>query len=100
MSIDDFIVPSSVASPTGFISPAPIDNSVLQNTSQDTTIPGRQAKQQQKTPMGLPPASVPKNIAHPSRAGEFDYVQRRVRKTSIDERSVRLDTVFLRSMNY
>lgn len=86
MNLDDFIVPSSIASPAGLTSEAPIEN--VQNSAHAAGISiGKKNKMSQQTGI-LPAASMPKNIATKSRTGEFDYVQRRVRKTSIDERSV------------
>lgn len=99
MNLDDFIVPSSVASPAGLTSPAPIDNISIQDISQPTAIPTRKPKQQRQAAQGLSSASVSKHTAHPNRGGEFDYVQRRVRKTSIDERGVRTSIAFLSKMH-
>lgn len=88
MNIDDFIVPSSVASPAGLAAEAPVDNMANQSNSHVGIPIGRKKKAQQQLPAQLPAASMPKQIQNKGRNGEFDYVQRRVRKTSIDERSV------------
>lgn len=87
MNLDDFIVPSSVASPAGLVSEAPLEE--FPSIAQSNQIPiASKSKTQSQANGGLPAASVPKNLPIKARSGEFDYVQRRVRKTSIDERSV------------
>ncbi|KAL9100056.1 MAG: hypothetical protein Q9187_009411, partial [Circinaria calcarea] len=86
MNLDDFIFPNSIASPAG-ISPSPPDgrSSTLFNT-RASAIPIKNKKdvQDQSHPT-FPPASapIPPQLRH--RNHEFNYVQRRVRKTSIDE---------------
>lgn len=90
MNLDDFIVPSSVASPAGLVTPAPIDsvdgrrNAPLSGVPVPTTT-----KRSKQYTTATPASSVPGNMANRSRGGDFDYVQRRVRKTSVDERTVR-----------
>lgn len=87
MNLDDFIVPSSVASPAGLTSEVPIDS--IPTITQNRNIPvGKKSRQHTQPAVGTPAASMPKTIANRNRTGEFDYVQRRVRKTSIDEKSV------------
>jgi len=88
MNIDDFIVPSSIASPAGTAAEAP-NGSLNNQSSSRVGMPIAENKAQQQGPMQLPAASMPKQIRNKGRTGEFDYVQRRVRKTSIDEKSVR-----------
>ena len=91
MNLDDFIVPSSVASPAGVPAEAPVENLNSQNNHNNSHVGlpiGRKNKSQPLPPSQLPPASMPKHIQNKGRTGEFDYVQRRVRKTSIDEKSV------------
>jgi len=89
MNLDDFIVPSSVASPAGLAAEAPIESMDHQNNSHMGIPIGRRNKSQQQ----LPAASMPRQMQNKGRPGEFDYVQRRVRKTSIDEKSVRFHHV-------
>lgn len=89
MNLDDFIVPSSIASPAGLTTEAPIDN--VQSVAQTKGIPiSRKAKPHPQPGPATPATSMPKNVVNKGRTNEFDYVQRRVRKTSIDERSVSL----------
>jgi len=88
MNLDDFLVPTSIASPAG-ISPAPMpDLASAQNTYGTGTSKMRE-KSHISIPTGMPASSVPKTSIPTTRGGEFDYVQKRVRKTSIDERRVR-----------
>lgn len=90
MNIDDFIVPSSVASPAGVVAEVPVENLNKQSNSHVGIPIARKDKAQPPPPPPAQPpvASMPKHIQNKARTGEFDYVQRRVRKTSIDERSV------------
>ncbi|KAI9891917.1 MAG: hypothetical protein M1814_002302 [Vezdaea aestivalis] len=94
MNLDDYIFPSSVASPSG-LSPSP--ESDHQTTSFGTVTPAIPIKQR-KAVHGLPlhshhsdfpPASAPYPPLHQNRNDEFAYVKRHVRKTSIDERRPR-----------
>lgn len=86
MNLDDFIVPTSVASPAG-IAPSPAadqsDNALA------SAIPiRRDVRAQDDSHLARASApSVPPAINH---TDEFGYVQRHVRKTSIDERRVSL----------
>lgn len=88
MNLDDFIVPSSIASPAGITSPAPneglIQNKAPQGSANIRITPRN--KRSVQIPMNLPPSSMPQSSVALNRSSEFDYVQRRVRKTSIDER--------------
>lgn len=84
MNLDDFIIPTSMASPAGLMTEAPIEDA-----AEVAGIPiTRRAKTPTQAPTNFPAASMPKNTIARNRNGEFDYVQRRVRKTSIDDRSV------------
>ena len=87
MNLDDFIVPNSVASPAGMPTPSSIDNTSSGHFHQGHAIPiNTRTKPQLQIPANAPASSVPKS-SHPlNRRGEFDYVPKRVRKTSIDER--------------
>lgn len=90
VSIDDFILPSSVASPAG-LSPSPsVPASRIPATHSVASAIPIQRQQELKEQL-LPPSrasapSIPpfKDAQRP----EFGYVQRHVRKTSIDERRV------------
>ncbi|KIW71294.1 hypothetical protein, variant [Phialophora macrospora] len=92
MNLDDFIVPSSVASPAGIISPAATDPAATEPAAQSKTtqVPGvpiaTRNKPQVQIPKNLPPSSMPQTSIPTYRTSEFDYVRKRVRKTSIDER--------------
>jgi len=88
MNLDDFIVPNSVASPAGITSPATSDAGGLPSSmAHSHGIPiATRGKPQVQIPRTLPPSSVPQSSITVHRSSEFDYVQKRVRKTSIDER--------------
>lgn len=83
MNIDDFIFPASIASPADISPPSP---SPLSNVNA-SGIPIKTKKdvQHQQHPEFPPSAPTQDRV----RDREFDYVQRRVRKTSIDETKVR-----------
>ncbi|RMD40651.1 hypothetical protein DV735_g4468, partial [Chaetothyriales sp. CBS 134920] len=87
MNLDDFIVHTSVASPTALPTPSPSVAATSAASSHPQPIPIKN----RSNPLLLHPtdtfhASVPEISAPTSRNHEFDYVQKRVRKTSIDER--------------
>lgn len=88
MNLDDFIFPSSVASPAG-LSPSPAaDGSSSSAHATAPAIPIRRHSQmndQELHPIRASAPSVPPAIQNHN---EFGYVQRHVRKTSIDERRV------------
>ncbi|KAF2668942.1 hypothetical protein BT63DRAFT_413422 [Microthyrium microscopicum] len=78
MNLDDFLVPNSIASPAG-LSPSPSGEKMLGSTS----IPIRKTSSQDQDYQ----LSRTAPINAPIRPGtDFGYVQRHVRKTSIDER--------------
>ncbi|KAH9837481.1 nitrogen regulatory protein areA-like [Teratosphaeria destructans] len=92
MNLDDFIVPSSIGTPAG-VSPAPsgysaADSDVPSTTATMSAIPIKQHQRIQAEELSLARASAPSvPPLEQSRANhEFNYVQRHVRKTSIDER--------------
>ncbi|KAK5115092.1 hypothetical protein LTR62_001789 [Meristemomyces frigidus] len=90
MNLDDFIVPSSIGTPAG-ISPAPSSTLGDQDYSSGMTASAIPIKQQQRLQLNDPSvarASAPTvGPLEQIRANhEFNYVQRHVRKTSIDER--------------
>ena len=82
MNIDDFIFPTSIASPAGISTSPPTPPSHA--TASAIPIQTRKDAQENSHP-NFPP-SAPANDG--MRNHEFDYVQRRVRKTSIDETKV------------
>ncbi|KAK2746288.1 hypothetical protein FQN55_005716 [Onygenales sp. PD_40] len=89
MNLDDFIVPSSIGSPSG-LSPSPPAEAAGSNHAVASAIPIKARKDQQAPgPDNMMPASFPHPPQEHRRNNEFGYVQRRVRKTSVDERNVR-----------
>ena len=94
MNLDDFIVPSSMGTPAG-VSPAPSSIAELDLASTTATLSAIPIKQQQRLQaeeLSLARASAPSVPPfEQTRANhEFAYVQRHVRKTSIDESRVRI----------
>lgn len=92
MNLDDFIVPSSIGTPAG-ISPAPSsipEDLPMTNTNTVSSIPIKQHRRLQEEEFHPARASAPSVPPSNSkdRSGEFNYVQRHVRKTSVDERRV------------
>lgn len=94
MNLDDFIVPSSIGTPAG-VSPAPsgtsgADPEVSSTHATLSAIPIKQQQRLQAEELSPARASAPSvTPLEQNRANqEFNYVQRRVRKTSIDERRV------------
>jgi GATA-binding protein len=85
MNLDDFLVPNSTASPAG-MTPSPEERSTAAEHARASvmSIQSRKAPNYHSTEP-LPMSSVPPPSIISNRNGEFDYVQRRVRKTSIDE---------------
>ena len=89
MNLDDFIFSTSIATPLeSSPSPAPQDHSAASGSAVATAIPIKGKKNPYDQPPVFPLSSAPVPPRHPSRGREFDYVQRHVRKTSIDERKV------------
>lgn len=89
MNLDDFILPSSVGSPAG-LSPSPSNERTGPSNATAPAIPIRKPNHPQELSLHLQLAhasapSVPPTI---TRENEFGYIQRHVRKTSIDERRV------------
>ena len=82
MNIDDFIFPTSVATPAGLSTspPSPPSHAVA------SAIPIQNKKGAQESIHPNFPPSAPTHDG--MRNHEFGYVQRRVRKTSIDETKV------------
>jgi GATA-binding protein len=88
MNLDDFIQESSVGSPAG-LPPSPLPSHDMRAAPQ-AAIPIRKPSQHHDQDLSLAHASAPSvpPALHRGRDNEFGYVQRRVRKTSIDERRV------------
>lgn len=90
MNLDDFIVPSSIGTPAG-VSPASSSmDGDYSTTATISAIPIKQQQRLQADDLSLARASAPSVPPLEQTRGhqEFSYVQRRVRKTSIDERRV------------
>lgn len=86
MNLDDFIVPTSIASPAGLTPPMTGTSSTVANKTSALPIKTKTAAQP-STSFALP-GSVPHPLMQSGRTSEFGYVKRRVRKTSVDERRV------------
>lgn len=85
MNLDDFLVPNSTSSPAGLPEEAPSTTGI----NQFPALPIKSRKIPTHPLVdNLPASSVPHPSVISNRTGEFDYVKRRVRKTSIDERRV------------
>ncbi|KAL8811011.1 MAG: hypothetical protein Q9200_002128 [Gallowayella weberi] len=84
MNLDDFILPNSVASPSSTASPSsPTDRVPVPSNAVASAISIKVKKDSEQP---AHPNFAPSAPSHDrSRIREFDYVQRRVRKTSIDE---------------
>jgi GATA-binding protein len=88
MNLDDFLVPNSIASPAG-ITPSPDERPSAVDHSHPSVMPIQSRKvTSHPSTESLPVSSVPQPSTVSNRNGEFDYVPRRLRKTSIDERRV------------
>ncbi|KAI9737850.1 MAG: hypothetical protein M1834_009219 [Cirrosporium novae-zelandiae] len=88
MNLDDLIFPTSMGSPTG-ISPSPAHEEPVTSAASGATIAiPIQTKKDSKAHLqtNLPIVSAPQPPGLRPRNHEFDYVQRHVRKTSIDDR--------------
>lgn len=85
MNLDDFIFSDNVSTPAG-MSPVPDGGEAEQPASSTvaSAIPIKMRKE--SAPANFVPQSVP--VGPHGMRDEFGYVQRRVRKTSIDERRV------------
>lgn len=88
MNLDDFIFPSSVASPAG-LSPSPSNERTASSNATAPAIPIRKTSQMNDQNLHLIRASAPSVPPTITRETEFGYIQRHVRKTSIDERRPR-----------
>ncbi|KAL9602030.1 MAG: hypothetical protein Q9219_002139 [cf. Caloplaca sp. 3 TL-2023] len=84
MNLDDFIVPSPVPSPiANTTSPSPSEPPAAPSNALAAAIP---IKSRKESDQPAHPNFAPSAPAHDrSRGREFEYIQRRVRKTSIDE---------------
>ncbi|OCK84730.1 hypothetical protein K432DRAFT_400871 [Lepidopterella palustris CBS 459.81] len=88
MNLDDFIFPSSVASPAG-LSPSPSNEKAASSNAIAPAIPIRKTSQVSDQNLHISRASAPSVPPTITREHDFGYIQRHVRKTSIDERRPR-----------
>ena len=92
MNLDDLISPNSIATPVE-ASPSPAaDPSISSNAAVASAIPIKARRSIQEQHPLLPAASAPVPPHGRPQAREFDYVQRHIRKTSVDEKRVRYST--------
>ena len=88
MNLDDFIFSDNISTPAGLgMSPSPELNKEDSERPVNTVASAIPIKMRKETPQFVVPQSVPAGH-HNLRHDEFNYVQRHVRKTSIDERRV------------
>jgi len=90
MNLDDYIFSDNVSTPAGLgLSPSPEitkkDSSEKSSNAVASAIPIKMRKESAQFTI---PQSVPVPHHNPRSNEEFNYVQRHVRKTSIDERRV------------
>jgi GATA-binding protein len=88
MNLDDFILPTSIGTPSG-LSPSPSGEKMLNSAvGASHSIPIRKSVNPMEQELHLSRASMPVHQVVTQNEAEFGYVQRHVRKTSIDERRV------------
>ncbi|KAG8628752.1 hypothetical protein KVT40_002617 [Elsinoe batatas] len=86
MNLDEFIDPSATSSPAGHVSKSS-SNEALTSTASASAIPIKKQKELQAQELHISRASAPSvPPATRNQNKEFGYVQRHLRKTSIDER--------------
>lgn len=95
MNLDDFIFSDNVATPAGFgASPTPELTREAEKSSH-TGVSAIPIKARKDAPQFVVPQSVPVPHHRPRNNDEFNYVQRHVRKTSVDERRVGSSLILL-----
>ncbi|KAI9709954.1 MAG: hypothetical protein M1820_003032 [Bogoriella megaspora] len=87
MNLDDFIFPSNIASPAG-LSPSPAHEPLPSSSNAAApAIPIKKQRDMREQELHLARASAPSVPPGDNRAkNEFNYIQKHIRKTSIDER--------------
>jgi GATA-binding protein len=93
MNLDDFIFSDNISTPAGIAtSPSPENHKKDMEKSSHTVASAIPIKIRKEPPQ--PQFTIPQSVPVPHHAPrsneEFNYVQRHVRKTSIDERRVSL----------
>ncbi|KAM3415449.1 Nitrogen regulatory protein areA [Cercospora zeina] len=97
MNLDEFLEPSSIGSPAGIPpSPAPEHSATVSASA----IPIKQQQRLQGDELSAVRASAPSvpPLEQSRTHREFSYVQRHVRKTSIDERRVKVNPAYFRAL--
>ncbi|KAF8864692.1 hypothetical protein BDZ45DRAFT_19746 [Acephala macrosclerotiorum] len=90
MNLDDFIFPESISTPEGLgMSPSPEMTKKEPEKSSNAVASAIPIKMRKEKSQFAVPQSVPVPHHNPRSNEEFNYVQRHVRKTSIDERRPR-----------
>jgi hypothetical protein len=87
MNLDEFIFSDNISTPAGF-SPSPELEKKDHPRTSNSVASAIPIKMRKETVAAFVPQSVPVNQHGIRGNDEFDYVQRHVRKTSIDERRV------------
>ena len=102
MNLDEFLIPSSIGTPAGVSDlPSSIpDGSLSSTTTTASAIPIKQQQRVQADEPQLSRASAPiaARTAHERTDEEFGYIQRHIRKTSIDERRVCVSSELTRNL--
>lgn len=89
MNLDDFIFSDNISTPAGLgMSPSPELNKKEPEKSSNSVASAIPIKMRKESAQFAVPQSVPVPHHNPRSTEEFNYVQRHVRKTSIDERRV------------
>lgn len=89
MNLDDFIFSDNISTPAGLgMSPSPELMKKEPEKSSNTVASAIPIKMRKESAQFAVPQSVPVPHHNPRSNEEFNYVQRHVRKTSIDERRV------------
>ena len=89
MNLDDFIFADNISTPAGLgNSPSPELMKKDSDKSSNAVASAIPIKMRKETSQFAVPQSVPVPNYHPRNSDEFNYVQRNVRKTSIDDRRV------------
>lgn len=84
MDLDDFIIPSSGASPAGITTPAPSQATALPKAAPAPSLPiATRSKPHVQIPKNQPPSSMPQTAFPTYRTSEFDYVGKRVPKRAL-----------------
>jgi GATA-binding protein len=102
MNIDDLIFADIISTPAGIgVSPSPELNKKEPEKSSNAVASAIPIKlRKESSSQFAVPQSVPVPHHHPRNNDEFNYVQRHVRKTSIDERRVSYDFLWERLFNF